>query len=57
MSREDMEPYLVRTVIPYRVAYKDTEVDSRPINVEHPHSAEHEIINAVIKDLKKKGAI
>ena len=57
MSREDMEPYLVRTVIPYRVAYKDTEVDSRPINLEHPNSEEHAILNAVIKDLRKKGAI
>ena len=57
LSREDMEPYLVRTVIPYRVAYKDTEVDSRPINLEHPNSEEHAILNAVIKDLRKKGAI
>lgn len=56
-SREDMSPYLVNTVIPYRVAYKDTEVDSKPINLRHPNSEEHMILDAVTKELRKKGAI
>ena len=56
-SREDMGGLLVDTVIPYRVAYKDTEVESKPINLEHPKSNEHTILEAVVKDLRKKGAI
>lgn len=56
-SRDDMSPYLVDTVIPYRVAYKDTEVDSEPINLRHPKSDEHGIFGMVIKELRKKGAI
>ncbi len=56
-SRDDMEPLLVEPVVPYRVAYKDTEVDKLPINVRHPGSEAHQTISRLIDSLKEKGAL
>lgn len=48
---------LVKPVLPYRVAFKDTEVDSTPINVLHPGSEEHKLTVELVEALKKKGAL
>lgn len=56
-EKEEFQDLALDTVIPARVAYKDTEVEFAPINVIHPKSKECEIIRDLAKELSEKEMI
>jgi len=48
---------LVNTVIPNRVALKDTEVDQEPINLLHPKHDSLVAYRSIIRELEEKGVL
>lgn len=54
---EDKAPLLAEPTIPQRVAFKQTEVEAKPINVLATASEENEVIHALARNLMEKGAL
>lgn len=54
-TEEHLSNLFVKPAIPSRVAFKETEVEAKPINVLKPRRKEQVIIKCLVESLKEKG--